>query len=188
MCATSSNWRGPISKRPTRKRRPATSWPWPASSSTIRTILGPAERDLQSRTADEQGRNCRAESYLGSVFVKRELWREAAVTFESAMACYQRDIKGREIDPGHGGAQRRARRPVQGRANRPIAAPRSRLNGRGEFAAALNAANFHAATGNLDKAKILIEIAAKDPELSGRGQRSAQATSAGWAARGASRP
>jgi tetratricopeptide (TPR) repeat protein len=126
--------------------------------------LGPAEADLQAVRRMSSGQNCRAVSYLASVFVKRQVWPQAAATFELAMTCYEADVQGREsvlarieerrdLDP-----QFKLARVTQLRAE--IQAQR-----RGFFTTALHAANYSAATGDLAKAKRLIDAAAKDPEL-----------------------
>jgi tetratricopeptide (TPR) repeat protein len=126
--------------------------------------LAAAQRDLERALQISQGSNCRALWFLGSVFVKRESWREAAPTFDRAMTCYERDVEVRAnmldslekrvgVDPEY--RQRQA-----AKLREHIATQRHQ-----QFAAAFNAANFHYASGNLDRAKVLVEIAGHAPEL-----------------------
>jgi tetratricopeptide (TPR) repeat protein len=123
-----------------------------------------AERDLLAGRRLGRGRNCRAEWYLGSVFVKKRVWGEAATTFEAAMTCYDADVASRQrlldateanttLDPAFSKARTaRLREEIQ-------------LQRRHQLAAAFNAANFHASSGDLDKARALVTIAAAHPDL-----------------------
>jgi len=127
--------------------------------------LEAARRNLTEARRMGQGSNCRAEWYLGSVLVKQRQWKDAAPTFEAAMTCYAIDVRAREnairtleekagIDP----VFRQSR----------IARLRSEieLQRRQHLAAAFNAANGYAQSGDLEKARPFIDVAAADPDLS----------------------
>ena len=112
-----------------------------------------------------QGRNCRADWYFGSVLVKQRLWKDAAPTFEAAMTCYALDVRAREnairtlddkagIDPIF----------KQSRVTRLRA--EIQVQRRQHLAAAFNAANGYALSGDLEKARPFIDVAAADPDLS----------------------
>jgi hypothetical protein len=111
-----------------------------------------------------QGRNCRAEWYLGSVLVKRRQWKEAAPTFEAAMTCYALDVKAREntirtleAKPGIDPIFKQSR----------IARLQSeiQIQRRQQLAAAFNAGNGYALSGDLEKAKPFVDEASADPDL-----------------------
>lgn len=130
--------------------------------------LPPAEIDLKVALGLSDGPfNCEASWYLGLVFMKRQEWPSAASQYEKVMACYQgrqeenegfkRGIEVREnLDP-----EFKARQI----ANFEAVIQESVSQ---RHAAAYNAAHFHARAGNVDKAKPLLEIAAKDPALAER--------------------
>ena len=126
--------------------------------------LEAARRDLTEARRMGQGSNCRADWYLGSVLVKQRQWKEAAPTFEAAMTCYAIDVKARENairsledKPGVDAVFKQSR----------IARLKSEieLQRRQHLAAAFNAANGYALSGDLAKARSLIDVAAADPEL-----------------------
>jgi len=127
--------------------------------------LNPAQRDLERAVAISQGGNCRALWFLGSVFVKRESWRDAAPAFDRAMTCLEQDVLARENMleslEKRVGVDAEYKRRQGTKLREQIAAQRHQ-----QFSAAFNAANFHYASGNLDRAKVLIEVAANAPELS----------------------
>jgi tetratricopeptide (TPR) repeat protein len=126
--------------------------------------LGPAEADLQSVRRMSSGRNCRALSYLASVFVKREVWPEAAAIFDMAMTCYERDVAARESTLAS--VERQAGLDPLFRRGR-IAQLRDEIQAqrRGFFTSALHGANCSAAVGDLSKARALLDVAARDVEL-----------------------
>jgi tetratricopeptide (TPR) repeat protein len=123
-----------------------------------------AARDLGDARRMGQGRNCRAEWYLGSVLVKQRQWKEAGPTFEAAMTCYALDVKAREntvrllemktgIDPIFKQSRiARLQSEIQ-------------IQRRQELAAAFNAGNGYALSGDLERAKPFIDVAAADPNL-----------------------
>jgi hypothetical protein len=127
--------------------------------------LDPAERDLLDARAGILGRrNCVAMWYLGLVHMKREIWANAAPQFEDAMGCYeQRVIENQknlaavagnaDLDPAL-------------RAHQVAGFEAAIKEDRGQqFAGAYNAANNYAGAQNYPKARALLEIAARDPEL-----------------------
>ena len=126
--------------------------------------LDEAARDLGDARRMGQGRNCRAEWYLGSVFVKQRRWKEAGPTFETAMTCYALDVKAREnsiraleAKPGIDPIFKRSR---IGRLQSEI-----QIQRRQQLAAAFNAANGYALSGDLEKATPFIDVASADPDL-----------------------
>lgn len=126
--------------------------------------LDPAGRDLAEARRMGQGANCRADWYLGSVLVKQRQWKDAAPTFEAAMTCYAADVKDRE----------RAIRMLEAKPDVDPVFKKSRiarlqfeieLQRHQHLAAAFNAANGFAQSGELEKAGRLIDVAAADPDL-----------------------
>jgi tetratricopeptide (TPR) repeat protein len=127
-----------------------------------------AERDLNiAKSLSGGADNCTARWYLGLVFMKREKWLDSATDFEDSMNCYQRAVKENEVN----------RDAIANNDNldpefkkRQIAGFEAAIeeDSRQQFASAFNAANHFAAGGNRDKAKVLIEVAAKDPNLADR--------------------
>ena len=126
--------------------------------------LDAAGVDLREARRRGQGNNCRADWYLGSVLVKQRQWKEAAPTFEAAMTCYALDVKAREhairtldektgIDPLFKQSRiARLRLEIE-------------LQRRQHLASAFNAANSFAQSGDLEKARPLVDVAAADPDL-----------------------
>ncbi len=124
-----------------------------------------AEKDLLAAKSDSGGqRDCIARWYLALVAVKRERWPDAAGHFDDSMRCYdtaatltelalQRMDANIQIDPAFKARQ------IEG-FKAAIKADRSQYH-----AAAFNAANNFARSGNVEKARRLLDIAAKDPAL-----------------------
>ena len=127
--------------------------------------LAIAEKDLvAAKTAYGGGADCVARWYLGLVAVKRKQSPEAAAHFEDAMGCYERAAALSEaamrvmeaktdLDPDFKAKQ------IEG-FQIAVAEDRSQ-----QYAAAFNAANHLVQAGNREKAKGLLEVAAKDPSL-----------------------
>ena len=130
--------------------------------------LGIAKADLFSALRSTDGYNdCIARWSLGMVAFKEQRWFEAGLAMEDAMACYERvrvfsetrqgTIRGRlDLDPVFQAKQLAALAAT-------IEQCRSQYH-----AGAFNAASYYARAGNLDKAKALLEVAAKDPALDAR--------------------
>jgi tetratricopeptide (TPR) repeat protein len=126
--------------------------------------LEPAARDLREARRLGEGRNCRADWYLGSVLVKQRQWKEAAPVFEAAMTCYALDVRSRE----------HAIRLLEEKSGIDPVFKQSRIarlkteieiQHRQHLAAAFNAANFYTMSGDLEKARPFIDVAAADPDL-----------------------
>jgi tetratricopeptide (TPR) repeat protein len=128
--------------------------------------LDVAERDLETAKRPLLGgrTDCIARWYLGLVGMKRARWAEAAVHFEDAKDCYAITtaalasklavtVENTTLDP-----EFKAR--LVERLTAAIKEGQSQFH-----AAAFNAANNFAAAGNLEKARPLLEVAAKDPAL-----------------------
>jgi tetratricopeptide (TPR) repeat protein len=127
-----------------------------------------AEKDLhEAMRFPGAGLNCTPPWYLGLVEMKRTRWTESGTRFEQAMQCYERSIADSEqsiaaleanpdLDPIF-----RTRQIVNFRAQ--IDSDRSQ-----QYAAAFNAANHYARGGQIPKARVLIEVAARDPGLAER--------------------
>jgi tetratricopeptide (TPR) repeat protein len=124
-----------------------------------------ADRDLRRARDMGRGRNCRAEWYLGSVFVKQRAWTEAAWTFEAAMRCYADDVSRRE-GLVRSLAGNSSLDPVYRTSRIATLEEEVRIQRRQQRTAAFNAANFHVHSGDLERARPLVEIASEDPELS----------------------
>jgi tetratricopeptide (TPR) repeat protein len=127
--------------------------------------LEAAGRDLREARRMGQGQNCRADWYLGSVLVKQRHWKEAAPTFEAATTCYALDVRARE----------HAIRALEEKSGVDPVFKNSRISRlqteihvqrRQHMAAAFNTANNYALSGDLDKARPFIDVAAADPDLS----------------------
>jgi tetratricopeptide (TPR) repeat protein len=130
--------------------------------------LDPAERDLIDAKRGQDGeRNCTARWYLGLVEMKRTNWTKSGGHFEDAMRCYEQAIVENEasiaaletnpdLDPAF-----RTKQIANFRVQ--IDSDRSQ-----QYAAAFNAANHFARGGQIPKARVLIEVAAKDPGLADR--------------------
>jgi tetratricopeptide (TPR) repeat protein len=124
-----------------------------------------AEKDLAAaKTLSGGQQDCVARWYLALVAVKRERWTVSAGHFEDAMRCYdnaamlselalQHMEANTEIDPDFKARQIEGFRAA-------IKSDRTQYH-----AAAFNAANHFAREGNLDKARPLLDIAARDPAL-----------------------
>ena len=127
--------------------------------------LVPSEADLKIGRRPLDGyRNCTAMWYLGLVTMKTERWNESGQQFADAMACYQMDVGEAEVaikklnttpdlDPEFKATQI---------ANFEQVIKESSSQ---QYAAAFNAANFYAHGGEIPKARVYLEIAAKDPAL-----------------------
>jgi tetratricopeptide (TPR) repeat protein len=127
--------------------------------------LDNAEKDLLAAKSDSGGgQDCIARWYLALVAIKREHWPDAAGHFQDAMQCYdnaanlselalQSMERNTQIDP-----EFKARQIEGFRA--AVKEDRAQYH-----AAAFNAANNFARSGNVDKARPLLDIASKDPAL-----------------------
>lgn len=127
--------------------------------------LDPAQIDLTEARGGVMGRqNCVAMWYLGLVHMKREQWGSAAPQFEDAMHCYDRRVFQHQ-------------RNLAAMINNPDLDPALKAHqiagfeaaikeDRGQqYAGAYNAANNHAGARNFARARELLDIAAKDPDL-----------------------
>jgi tetratricopeptide (TPR) repeat protein len=127
--------------------------------------LDPAEDDLRQALRMSAGSpDCTANWYLSLVLMKREQWPETASAFEDAMRCYDR--RAREAERGL--AEMRASTTVDPdfKAQQIAGFEAAIEEDRGQYhAAAFNAANYHARAGRLDRARPLLEVAARDPKL-----------------------
>jgi tetratricopeptide (TPR) repeat protein len=128
--------------------------------------LDPAQADLEAAIAAND-QDCTARWYLGLVHRERKHWLDAGHAFEGAMTCYRdraqetadriRVLQARaELDPDY-----RARQITSLEVS--VAS-----DTRQQHAAALTAANYDAAGGDLASAKPLAEIAGEDPTLADR--------------------
>jgi tetratricopeptide (TPR) repeat protein len=127
--------------------------------------LDPAEADFKSARALRGGnRDCVSIFSLGLVYIKRERWSPSGDQFAEAMACYEKNvaddetqiigIRGRtDLDPEYQTSQ------IAG-SEASLKKDRSQ-----QYASALNAAANYTRAGNYAKAKVLVEVAATDPEL-----------------------
>jgi tetratricopeptide (TPR) repeat protein len=127
-----------------------------------------AERDLNiAKSLSGGAQNCTARWYLGLVFMKREKWLDSATDFEDSMNCYERAVKENEEN-----RDAIAKNPNLDEEfkKRQIAGFEAAIeeDRRQQFASAFNAANHFARGGNRDKARVLLEVAAKDPNLADR--------------------
>jgi tetratricopeptide (TPR) repeat protein len=127
--------------------------------------LPPAESDFTTARGLSGGReNCVAAWYLGLVHIKQERWADAGTQFDAAMACYE----------GHVAQDEAALHKMEARTDLDPDFRASQIKGfqaaleedRGQqYASAFNAANNYAHGGNVDKARTLLDVAAKDPGL-----------------------
>jgi tetratricopeptide (TPR) repeat protein len=146
-----------------------------ASSNDIHRLAGIIEHDqddldaarkdlFDARNSLQGGSDCVTRWYLGLVFRKKRDWLDAAKSFEDAMNCYERaallsqralgDMEARaDIDPEFKARQ------IEGFR---IAIDEDRSQ---QYAAAFNAANHFAGSGDKDKARTLLDVAARDPKL-----------------------
>ena len=127
-----------------------------------------AEQDLRiARGMSGGDRNCTAAWYLGLVTMKREQWMPSASWFEQAMACYdlnvQESLDGLEKIRSNPDLDEEFRKAQIAGFEAAIVEDRRQYH-----AAAFNAANHYARGGEVEKAKPLIEIAARDPALASR--------------------
>jgi hypothetical protein len=125
--------------------------------------LTPARTDLNSSLQMEP-ESCSALWYLGLVHMDLKKFAESAGYFESSMTCYERRVLFSEQELQ--AMQARTDLDAEFRARQiegfeaAIKEDRSQ-----QYASAFNAANHFAQAGNLEKAKPLLEISAKDPAL-----------------------
>jgi hypothetical protein len=148
------------------------------SNSRIHTLAGviehdqddldPAEKDLRvARSMSGGDRNCTAAWYLGLVLMKREQWLPSADQFAHAMTCYELNVK--ESEDGLRKIQANPDLDPEFRAKQIAGFEAALIEDRRQYhASAFNAANHYARGGSIDKAKVLIEIAAQDPALASR--------------------
>ena len=130
--------------------------------------LGPAEIDLKvARSLSDGKENCEAAWYLGLVSMKRQDWPRAASEFESVMGCYQQRQDENEEFRRTMSANPDIDAEFKARQLANFDAVIQESAGQ-RHAAAYNAAHFYARAGNVDKARPLLEIAAKDPALAAR--------------------
>jgi tetratricopeptide (TPR) repeat protein len=148
------------------------------SNPRIHTLAGVIEHDQDDLDISEEdlriargmsggNRNCTAAWYLGLVLMKREQWTPSAVWFEQAMACYDQNVR-ESLD----GLQKMRANPdldEEFRAAQIAGFEAALVEDRRQYhAAAFNAANHYARGGAPEKAKPLIDIAARDPALAPR--------------------
>lgn len=127
--------------------------------------LAPAEYDLNGALKMSGGSaNCTAMWYLGLVHTKQQRWLDSAAAFEHAMSCYEARVA----------LDRASLAKFQARTdldpdfrNGQIAGFQAAIkeDQTQQYAAAFNAANHYARGRNIDKARTLLEIAARDPAL-----------------------
>jgi tetratricopeptide (TPR) repeat protein len=124
-----------------------------------------AERDLRTARSYPRGhRNCTAAWYLGSVLRKREVWRESAGMFETAMTCY--DTAVAEIAASIAKIEAHPKMTAALKAKRIQKLVADSVDKRSRYyASAFNGANLNARDGNFARAEELLAIAAHDPEL-----------------------
>jgi hypothetical protein len=127
--------------------------------------LATAELDLTSALNMRDGlQNCTAAWYLGRVHVAQQRWSEAASRFERSMDCCTaaETVLVARIRSTHAQADIE---PAY-KALRLARFERSlKDNSSQRFASAFNAANYHFRSGNLSRARELVEIAAQDSTL-----------------------
>ncbi len=127
--------------------------------------LDPAEKDLNAAVIMSGGsKNCTAMWYLGSLYIKRERWLDSGGKFEDALHCYEAAVK--DDQDGLDAMKNRADVDEAFKAAQ-IAGFEAALKEDTPhvYAAAFNAANQYAHGGNLDKARPLLELAARDETL-----------------------
>jgi hypothetical protein len=124
-----------------------------------------AESDLRAARAEPKGiENCAAAFYLASTLTKREIWSDAAVSFDSSMVCYndKANFESAKID--------RVRRSTRGtpayRAKR-IAAMEANLADfrKRYYTSVFNEAAMNARMGNFSRADELLVVAGESPDL-----------------------
>ena len=124
-----------------------------------------AERDLRAARAYWRGeKNCTAAWYLASVLRKRQVWRESAGTFETAMACYDTTVA--EIAASITKIEAHPKMVAALKAKRIEKLVADSVDKRSRYyASAFNGANLNARDGNVARAEELLAIAAQDPQL-----------------------
>ncbi len=127
--------------------------------------LAVAESDLRrAKAMDRQNRNCVAMWYLALVKLKQEQWLDSAGYFEQAMTCYAANVQDDELRLQ--AMQARTDLDADFKARHVAGLEAALKEDRSQhYAAAFNAANQFAHGGNIDKARLLIEVAAQDPAL-----------------------
>ena len=130
--------------------------------------LDPAELDLRvARGMSGGDRNCTAAWYLGLVLMKREKWLPSAESFEHAMTCYDKNVQ--ESLEGMEKIRSNPDLDEEFRKSQIAGFEAALLEDRRQYhAAAFNAANHFARGGAVDRARPLIEVAARDPALAQR--------------------
>jgi len=123
-----------------------------------------AEKDLTEANVLSGGQDCVARWYLALVAVKRERWTVSAGHFEEAMFCYDnaaifREAALQKMEANTDIEPEFKARQIEG-FKAAIKSDRSQYH-----AAAFNAANHFARAGNVEKARPLLDIAARDPAL-----------------------
>jgi tetratricopeptide (TPR) repeat protein len=124
-----------------------------------------AESDLTFATSGPDGsRNCIAAWHLGLVHMKRKAWLKSAQTFENAMGCYTTNVA--DAQAGLAFIQNRTDIEPEFKARQVASFQAAIIEDRAQAAAAaFNAANYFATGGEVAKAKVLIEVAARDASL-----------------------
>ena len=127
--------------------------------------LPPAETDLTKARAIPFGKsNCVAAWYLGLVRLKQERWLDSGTQFEAAMNCYATHVAQDKDGLDRMGARTDLDLDFRAAQIKGFQAALEEDQSQ-QYAAAFNAANNFAHGGDVDKAKTLLAIAAKDPGL-----------------------
>jgi hypothetical protein len=124
-----------------------------------------AETDLRGARATWKGyENCTAAFYLGSVYTKREVWGDAAVSYDTARVCY--DDKANKTSGMIEQVRNSTKASPAFKAKR-IAALESDLADlrRRSFSSTFNTASMNARLGNFVRAEELLVIAAQSQDL-----------------------
>jgi tetratricopeptide (TPR) repeat protein len=122
-----------------------------------------AQRDLTS-SIDMEPESCSALWYLGLVHMDLKNFARSGEFFESSMTCYEKRVLAseqslREMQAREDLDAEFKARQIEG-FEAAIKEDRSQ-----QYASAFNAANHFAQAGNLEKARPLLELSAKDPAL-----------------------
>jgi tetratricopeptide (TPR) repeat protein len=130
-----------------------------------RDALPAAFSDLtNARRQDRTTMNCTARWYLGLVGIKQEQWVESSKAFEDAMGCYTR--LSQELENRLSAVRDRTDLDAAWRAKQLAFYEAGLKTSRSQFhASAFNTANQAAQSGDAERAKRFLEIAALDPEL-----------------------
>ena len=127
--------------------------------------LDESEKDLKvARTMAYGNRNCIAAWYLGLVQMKRRAWVPSGEFFQAAMGCYERNV----VEAEEGLAFTRAKEDLdEAFRARQIANFEAVIKeDRGQqYSAAFNAANYYATGGDFTRARTMLALAEKWPEL-----------------------